>query len=36
MKRWHISKTNTDQAADIERNIENIACLGKTKCLCNA
>ena len=35
MKRLHISKTNMDQAVDIERNIENIARLGKTKSLCN-
>ena len=31
----HINKTKTDLDVDIERNIKNIACLGKTMPLCN-
>ena len=31
----HINKTNIDQYVDIEANIENIACLGKTISLSN-
>ena len=31
----HINKTKTDLDVDIERNIQNIACLGKTMPLCN-
>ena len=30
-----INKTYIDQDVDIETNIENIACLGKTTSLCN-
>ena len=30
-----INKTYIDQGVDIETNIENIACLGKTTPLCN-
>ena len=31
----YINKTYIDQDADIETNIENIACLSKTVSLCN-
>ena len=31
----HVNKTNIDQDVDIETNIENIACLGKTMFLRN-
>ena len=31
----HINKTKTDLDVDIERNLQNIACLGKTIPLCN-
>ena len=34
-KRDHINKTYRDQDVDIETNIENIVCLGKTMYLCN-
>ena len=30
-----INKTYRDQDVDIETNVENIACLGKTMSLCN-
>ena len=31
----HINKTCIDQDVDVETNIENIGCLGKTMLLCN-
>ena len=34
-KRNHINKTHIDQDVDIETNIENIGCIGKTLSLCN-
>ena len=34
-KKNHINQKYIDQDVDIETNIENIACLGKTMSLCN-
>ena len=31
----HINKTQIDPEVDIETNVQNIACLGKTMSLCN-
>ena len=31
----HINKTCIDQDVDVETNIENVGCLGKTMLLCN-